>query len=308
MVAQLVFLLINVVGVLTGFLYNYFTPDLYEHGKHGTIGYIITLLLSAWVFLTLVNTFPRNIFNKRYHDETNVSSSSHYEASGSESETLIADISDDEEHIQNSDGNASDGEKRGFLRGTIVDRFGRTMARFGRTIRALRLLHLVLERAALVLGFLGITSGAVIYTGIFVGPGLAVDTFCSGLTYRFQHGRHVFNGIAHFIKGGIFFWYGFLTLARWMGCFADMGWAWNRKPSRNLVGKVAFMPSAEFVESAVICFYGASNVFLEHLSNEDGKWAARDLEHLSITLMFFGGGLVSYALLYQPFFRGSIQA
>jgi len=78
-----------------------------------------------------------------------------------------------------------------------------------------------------------------------------------------------------------------------MGCFADMGWAWNRKPSRNLVGKIALMPSAEFVESAVICFYGLSNVFLERLANRDGKWAAIDLEHISITLIFFGGGLVS---------------
>lgn len=54
------------------------------------------------------------------------------------------------------------------------------------------------------------------------------------------------------------------------------------------------VPSAEFVESAVICFYGASNVWLEHLSNPGGNWAANDLEHVSITLLFFGGGLVSY--------------
>ena len=53
------------------------------------------------------------------------------------------------------------------------------------------------------------------------------------------------------------------------------------------------IPSAEFVESAVICLYGASNVWLEHLSNPGGKWAAMDLEHVFIALLFFGGGLVS---------------
>ena len=37
-------------------------------------------------------------------------------------------------------------------------------------------------------------------------------------------GSEVYSGLAHFIKGGVFFWYGILTLARWAGCFADIGW------------------------------------------------------------------------------------
>ena len=115
-----------------------------------------------------------------------------------------------------------------------------------------------------------------------------------------QNGDSVFNGLAHFIKGGIFFWYGLLTFGRWMGCFADFGWAWNKKPSKEVVGRIpAMMPSAEFIESAVICFYGVSNVGLEHLANAGGEWAAIDLEHVSITLMFFGGGLVSLLSLFR---------
>lgn len=51
------------------------------------------------------------------------------------------------------------------------------------------------------------------------------------------------------------------------------------------------MPSAEFVESFVIFFYGASNVFLEHLAAWGHAWSAQDLEHVSITIMFLGGGL-----------------
>jgi hypothetical protein len=39
-----------------------------------------------------------------------------------------------------------------------------------------------------------------------------------------QRGGEVFSGLAHFIKGGVFFWYGILTLGRWAGCFADIGW------------------------------------------------------------------------------------
>lgn len=50
-------------------------------------------------------------------------------------------------------------------------------------------------------------------------------------------------------------------------------------------------PSAEFVESFVIFLYGSTNVFLEHLAAWGGAWTAQDLEHVSISIMFFGGGL-----------------
>lgn len=102
----------------------------------------------------------------------------------------------------------------------------------------------------------------------------------------------MFNGLAHFIKGGIFFWYGVLTTGRWIGCFADFGWAWNIKPSRALVGKWrARVPTAEFTESFVIFLYGITNVFLEHLAGWGGAWAPEDLEHVSISILFLGGGL-----------------
>ena len=101
--------------------------------------------------------------------------------------------------------------------------------------------------------------------------------------------------MAHFVKGGIFVWYGLLTLGRWTGSFADFGWAWNVKPPKSLVGRVrAAVPSAEFVESLVIFTYGATNVFMEHLAAWGEAWTAQDLEHVSISVMFFGGGLVRF--------------
>jgi hypothetical protein len=45
------------------------------------------------------------------------------------------------------------------------------------------------------------------------------------------------------------------------------------------------------VESFLIFFYGSTNVFLEHLTAWGDAWSAQDLEHISITVMFFGGGL-----------------
>lgn len=114
------------------------------------------------------------------------------------------------------------------------------------------------------------------------------------LTMDLQRGDAVFNILAHYVKGAIFFWYGLLTLGRWMGCFADLGWAWNIKPGQELVGRwKSRVPSAEFTESFVIFLYGATNVFMEHMAAWGAEWTAQDLEHVSISVMFFGGGAVS---------------
>lgn len=32
------------------------------------------------------------------------------------------------------------------------------------------------------------------------------------------------NGLAHWIKGGVFFWLGLVTLGRWCGAFGRYGW------------------------------------------------------------------------------------
>jgi hypothetical protein len=78
-----------------------------------------------------------------------------------------------------------------------------------------------------------------------------------------------------------------------MGAFAEFGWAWNVRPQRAQVSKwKSRVPSAEFTESFVIWLYGASNVFLEHLNNWGKSWSPQDFEHVSITILFFGGGLL----------------
>lgn len=49
----------------------------------------------------------------------------------------------------------------------------------------------------------------------------------------------------------------------------------------------------EAVECSVIFLYGITNVFLEHLTNWGKEWAPQDFEHVAISLLFIGGGLVS---------------
>jgi hypothetical protein len=97
--------------------------------------------------------------------------------------------------------------------------------------------------------------------------------------------------LAHWIKGGIFFWLGLFTLGRWSGAFAEVGWAWNIRPKPQ---HQRWRPTAEFTESFLIFFYGSTNIFMEHLGGAGGAWSAQDLEHLAITVLFIGGGLVSF--------------
>lgn len=190
------------------------------------------------------------------------------ESSDVPTKTKHAGIEDDQTY--------SDDEKQGFLRDTRIDCFMSRNASFlsSRISKAINILQFILERSMIPLAFISLITGIVTYSGI-------------------SRGGHIFNVLAHLIKGGIFFWYGILTFGRWMGCFGDLGWAWNLNPGAEIVGcGKARMPSAEFIESFVIFFYGASNVFLEHLGAWGKEWSAMDFEHVSITIMFFGGGLV----------------
>ena len=49
-------------------------------------------------------------------------------------------------------------------------------------------------------------------------------------------------------------------------------------------------------------------MFLEHLAAWGDAWSAQDLEHLSITIMFFGGGLVSLPRLldYKAYISSAV--
>lgn len=134
--------------------------------------------------------------------------------------------------------------------------------------------------------------------------------FCLG------KGHNVFALLAHFIKGSVFFMLGFFELARYFGAFAEYGMAWNARlvesvypvkrkgPStRTRFWWLSYLrfwpdhPTMEFWQCFLIFFYGSTNIFLEHLGNNDGgKWSHKDLQHVSIAFMFFGGGLSGLVL------------
>lgn len=108
----------------------------------------------------------------------------------------------------------------------------------------------------------------------------------------------MFNLLAHFIKGGVFFTLGLVSLARYCGAFQNKGWAWNHRflsGRKAQSGWLRWQPNGlwtmEFIECSLILFYGSTNIFLEHLANPGGEWAAKDLQHVSIAFIYLGCGL-----------------
>lgn len=305
--SQFLFLVFNAFGLLFGTIYNSQTPDLYENNAHHKIGWIVTWVISAQVVLALifayagrgeskqsqVRSFERAAFLPLATDEnecpyptgvmheyrwsrdsgqgTEPGSSIHSPTSPScESQAEYEGFEKPEELPPKASG------PRGWFHSSFVDRFlsNRVPGMVpDRVLRISNIVYNVIDRIILPFGFIAIVTGAVTYGGIF-------------------RGNQIFNGLAHFIKGGIFFWYGVLTLGRFIGAWADLGWAWNKKPPASVVGWKAKVPSGEFVESFVIWLYGVTNVFLEHLASWGAEWSAQDMEHVSISIMFFGGGLV----------------
>ena len=331
---QFLFLILNALGVLVGIVYNSETPDLYENNVHHKIGWIATWTMIAQTAMGMILAYSgrgksnqgsaheRASFlpsameehERSYHrapmheyrwsgdsgQGTERGSSSIHSPMSPISGERIRD-SDEFERYGKPEGDFADDEVAGNSRccGSVVDRFfSRRLSGLisGRGLNIISAVYGTIDRLILFLGFIALVTGAVVYGGIFVSIWRRICNISLPLTFPLQRGINIFNGLAHFIKGGIFFWYGLLTFGRWMGCFADFGWAWNVKPSRDHVGKwKARVPSGEFTESFVIFLYGSTNVFLEHLAAWGGAWTAQDLEHVAISVMFFGGGLVSLA-------------
>lgn len=311
--AQVVFHIVNGLGVFTGFVYNHSTPDLYQNNSHHPLGWAVTGFTIAWTLMSLYTAYGEYRSRRaslergqslssrtmeqydqlhRYNDEV---SPRHSRDSGQGTERNSASLFGSRQNSSDSvyqkpeqpmeddedERGAQEPERQGFLGHNRVDRFiSKSVRRFStqRAGKVVRFSQIFLEKVLLLLGFAALTSGFIVAGGLF-------------------RNRQIFSGLAHYIKGGIFVFYGFLTLGRWMGAFAEFGWAWNARPSYPVVVKWKTMiPSAEFTESFVIWLYGASNVFLEHLNNWGNEWTASDLEHVSITLLFFGGGLLGMLL------------
>ena len=292
--AQLTFLSLNAIGLVFGTIYNANTPDFYKNNAHHKLGWVITWTASSQAIISLIRSYEHSDDERRRErvgsgavqyqrvkalrsaDQHRYSRDSGQgtEPNSPRTSSPASDQAYEEERLYApgaKDDNESEDtqEKHGLLGDNAANRFlAPTLSWIAqsRGLRYLDWLYSSVDRTMLILGFMAITSGGVTYGGFFKGG-------------------YVYSGLAHFIKGGIFFWYGLFTLGRYFGAFADLGWAWNISSRKGT--------TAEFVESFLIFFYGSTNVFLEHLGSSGKEWSAGDLEHVSISVMFFGGGLVS---------------
>ncbi|CAK7241353.1 MAG: hypothetical protein STHCBS139747_002814 [Sporothrix thermara] len=327
--SQLVFLAANAGGVFFSTIYNANTPDLYPNNAHHKVGWIATWVVSAQVVIGLLarlaGAFKRSGSNingmssserrafipvstaalaehssmqqRRIHhghgghyrlsNDSGQGTEPNTESLRSNSVSTLGDgesshqkESCDESNQSNNnhydDFDDEDLEDARLPASRLGDR-GRLAALASivankissRAWNVLLFAYNFVDRTILILGFIAFALGVITYG-------------------RFFEGRAVFSGLAHWIKGGIFFWLGIFTLGRWAGCFGEWGWAWNVRPKSP---SQKWRPSAEFVESFLIFFYGATNIFLEHLGGAGGAWTPTDLEHVSITVLFIGGGL-----------------
>jgi len=96
-------------------------------------------------------------------------------------------------------------------------------------------------------------------------------------------------------EGGIFWCYGLLSFARFLGAFADRGWAWNKSPLLTTY-------SAEFVESLVIFGYGISNTWMERFGVESGDpYTTKQIQHVSIAVTIYV--LINILLCFIQLYR-----
>ncbi|KAI1808675.1 hypothetical protein F4811DRAFT_559066 [Daldinia bambusicola] len=310
---QFLFLVTNALGVVLGITYNANTPDLYPNNAHHKLGWIVTWVVSAQVFISLVGRvagvmgskgtegvskeeeqafIPVSTEAMAEHQRINGRMYSHpYRHSndsgqgtepGTESlrSNSVSTAVGQESPIEMSDRRIhyDDLEDIHFKPAEVLgsNKANSFIAKFAgkistRAWKVLMFAYNFVDRTILILGYIALCTGVVTFG-------------------RFFEGHGIFSGLAHWIKGGIFFWYGLLTLGRWSGSFGELGWAWNVRPKQS---SQKWRPTAEFVEGALIFTYGSTNIFLEHLGNAGKEFSPQDLEHISITVLFIGGGLLA---------------
>ncbi|KAG5982910.1 hypothetical protein E4U55_001145 [Claviceps digitariae] len=286
--ARTTFIVIHTLAVVFASAYNWQTSDLYPNNSHPKIGWIVTFvvlaqfLIHATGWLAGASMGPTGLPKHHHHAHGRTADSDTAQIE------LLPSRDGNEQlfrlSIDSEPGTSSGSETSGSnpnssteaalalpspTRLTLANQAARVVS--CRAWKYLVICSRVMDRLILPFGFIAITTG--------------VATLA-----RFFEGQAIYSGLAHWIKGGVFFWLGLFTLGRWSGSFAELGWAWNVRPVvyRRRSWR---RPSAEFVESGLIFIYGATNIFLEHLGGWGEQWSPQDLEHLSITVLFIGGGL-----------------
>ncbi|KZS97536.1 hypothetical protein SISNIDRAFT_405165 [Sistotremastrum niveocremeum HHB9708] len=311
------------ISVAASTLYKKLTPDLYEGSKHGLIGYVVVILASIIPIIDAFDSIKSLITALRNGEKFSISLikasflDTHAQASEytglnfhdepEEYETAALRADDEElekprpRHERQSSSDTfvnDDHHHHKSSRMSITSEFSESTARDSPTMwrapawnteeqspkslvaRVAHSAFIALERLLIFGAFIALQTGAVTYTGI------CRENYINGC-------------LAHLIKGGIFWSYGLISFGRYLGAFADKGWAWNRAP-RSTHGRVPV--SAEFIESFVIFIYGITNTWMERFGAEPGSpFTSKQVQHISIAVMFWFAGLVGMAIETKTF-------
>ncbi|KAJ6539208.1 cytoplasmic protein [Mycena capillaripes] len=307
-VAVLAFYVSYILACAASSVYRKLTPDMYPNASHARHGYSVLVVALALTFIDTLGTIHR-IF-------TFVRGAKHYTLKGFANALLgredsakeaepeyiglighevdsVEDVKglrhsyDDPDSHRTPDfehGNTEQWANHVRINSTMSDGtlFGPTSPHSEETLHDLHLtprisllrrvgraVFTATERALVVAGFGLFLTGIVIYTG--------------GCRQKYINGC-----LAHLIKGGIFWTYGLISFARYLGWCSEYGWSWNRAPSSGY-------PTAEFVESFLIFFYGATNTWMES-ANPGDPYTTKQIQHIGIAVMFWFAGLVGMAI------------
>ncbi|KIW09949.1 hypothetical protein PV08_11725 [Exophiala spinifera] len=273
--ARILLFCLHGLGTVFGLAYNSNTPDLYPNTSHPSLAWTLWAIAIFEAVVSVVKSVsrspsPKSTFHAS-HDRHPLMSSSR----------LFQDSDESLDHDRRSTRDPGESSPRRNLTFLPSRRQRRTFSwrtGWSRTTLSSRLVRIGASASTnllitmIILAFVSFCTGTVTMAGIFKGINL-------------------FNGLAHFIKGGVFFFFGIVTVLRCIGCFSELGWAWNLKVTTKPPSRKPSRPfTMEGLECLLIFIYGITNVFLEHLSGWGGAWTAQDLEHVAISLLFIGGG------------------
>jgi hypothetical protein len=214
---QLLFLVLNGLGLVFGTIYNVKTPDLYENNAHHKIGWIATWIITAQVVMSLIFVYSgrRNVEPVTESERAsflpvsvaamaqhNMQPYSDYRWSGdsgqgtehssvhnsrdasptnpSRRDSLGPYSKPEAELDQDDDEPEQLPERRGCLRNNVVDKYlsQRLPGMFSkRLLKAFEVLYNTIDGTILILGFIAFTTGGVTYAGIFVSRPMVVSHY-----------------------------------------------------------------------------------------------------------------------------------
>jgi hypothetical protein len=172
---QLTFAITNGVGALLGGIYSRSTHDLYENQKHSPVGWVGVVLSLLWLVITLA---PKASVDKRPYSKSFHSYQQSYEtllqSSHCSSFELQQDDQGDALHSSILDDADDTNEKLPpggrfycFTTSAIFSRIITWVASKS-LLQPLPMLGAVLDRSILVLGFICLVTGVVVFSGSFV--------------------------------------------------------------------------------------------------------------------------------------------